>query len=173
MDRIPIPLHILIVDSNHLVLKLWRRYLMRVGSTTVVSACNGVEAVAAVRDAHRSKNFDLIFMDISVPGMDGLEVERLIRSLECDPLPCDPSGNEGGLLVASEGSARWACKDLCSDESNMNYIVALTDSTSVSDQAQSDEGGFDEVWTKPVAFSMIGSSVMRWNSTSNLTLVNL
>jgi hypothetical protein len=55
----------------------------------------------------------------------------------------------------------------------MSYIVALTDSTSVSDQAQSDEGGFDEVWTKLVAFSMIGSLVMRWNSTSNLTLVNL
>ena len=77
------PLHILAVDDNNLNLKLLTRYLAKRPIDTVVTARNGVEAVAAVRRAHDlGKNFDVIFMDISMPTMDGFEATRLIRAWE-------------------------------------------------------------------------------------------
>jgi CheY-like chemotaxis protein len=164
-------LHILIVDSNHLVLKLLRRYLTKGRLNTVVAACNGVEAVAAVRDAHRKNYFDLIFIDISTPGIDGSEVVKLIRSLERDPVSCNAYENEDGLLVPSEGSARWVCNDLDRDESNKSYIVALTDSSGAGGRVQPEEGGFDGIFTKPIAFPKIGSLLKRWNSAG--TIANL
>lgn len=79
------PLHILAVDDNSLNLKLLTRYLAKRPLDTVVTARNGVEAVAAVRRAHElGKNFDVIFMDISMPTMDGFEATRLIRAWERD-----------------------------------------------------------------------------------------
>ena len=79
------PLHILAVDDNSLNLKLLTRYLAKRSCDTVVTARNGVEAVAAVRRAHElGKNFDVIFMDISMPTMDGFEATRLIRAWERD-----------------------------------------------------------------------------------------
>lgn len=79
------PLHILAVDDNSLNLKLLTRYLAKRPCDTVVTARNGVEAVAAVRRAHElGQNFDVIFMDISMPTMDGFEATRLIRAWERD-----------------------------------------------------------------------------------------
>ncbi len=67
-------LRVLVVEDNPVNQKVMRKLLEREGHrTTVVS--DGVQAV----EAARSEPFDLIFMDLQMPGMDGFEATALIR----------------------------------------------------------------------------------------------
>ncbi len=66
--------HILIVDDDHDILTLERKILEREGF--VVSAANdGKEAVEKIE----TSDFDLILLDIMMPGIDGFEVSRVIQ----------------------------------------------------------------------------------------------
>ena len=75
-------LNILVVDDNTINLRLMQRYLAKTTSGSVVTACNGIEAVKAVYNFTAGKKFDLILMDISMPEMDGFQAVKLIRSFE-------------------------------------------------------------------------------------------
>ncbi|KFX92199.1 hypothetical protein O988_07376, partial [Pseudogymnoascus sp. VKM F-3808] len=82
---LPVPtrsLRILAVDDNALNLLLLTRYLSKRPNDTVVTARDGLEAVAAVRAA--ADPFDVVFMDISMPGMDGFAATRAIRVMEAE-----------------------------------------------------------------------------------------
>jgi PAS domain S-box-containing protein len=71
----PTSLKILIVEDNEVNRFLLRRYLTTAGHH-VVEAFDGVEGVAAAQ----SEAFDVIFTDISMPRMDGVEATRAIRA---------------------------------------------------------------------------------------------
>ena len=66
---------ILIVEDNPTNRIVLREMLRHLGQT-VVEASNGSEAVELAR--HR--RFDLIFMDVSMPGIDGVTASRQIRA---------------------------------------------------------------------------------------------
>jgi signal transduction histidine kinase/CheY-like chemotaxis protein len=71
------PLHILLVEDNAINHMLATRLLQKCGHT-VTLATSGVEALAATE----ARSFDLVLMDVQMPGMDGFEATANIRARE-------------------------------------------------------------------------------------------
>jgi CheY-like chemotaxis protein len=80
-DRIEQPLKrclkILVVDDDDLNRRMMRLILVRDGHDVQVVA-NGLEALDAVKE----QKFDVVFMDLQMPIMDGFESSRQIREWE-------------------------------------------------------------------------------------------
>ncbi len=68
------PLHILLAEDNIVNQKVARRFLEKIGYHTDV-AFNGIE----VLDALKRQSYDLIFMDVQMPDMDGEQATMEIR----------------------------------------------------------------------------------------------
>jgi signal transduction histidine kinase/CheY-like chemotaxis protein/uncharacterized membrane protein affecting hemolysin expression len=70
-------LHVLLAEDNAVNQRLAVRLLEKRGHSVAV-ACNGREALIALE----KEKFDLIFMDVQMPEMDGLEATAAIREKE-------------------------------------------------------------------------------------------
>ncbi len=67
---------VLVVEDNDMNMQLVE-YLLEEGGASIVKATSGEEALSITRSADP---FDLILMDIHLPGMDGLSVVREMKS---------------------------------------------------------------------------------------------
>ena len=74
-------LRILLVEDNAINLKLLVAYMRKL-NLPHSTACNGLEALNAYKAAHPHQPFDVIFMDISMPIMSGIESTKHIRRFE-------------------------------------------------------------------------------------------
>jgi CheY-like chemotaxis protein len=70
---------ILVVDDNEINILIAGRILGKLGFELDFAA-DGMEAIAKVK----SHQYDLIFMDIKMPGIDGFETTGIIREMEGD-----------------------------------------------------------------------------------------
>jgi len=78
-----VPVRVLVVDDQ----ELFRRAATAVvqsmhGFSVVGSAADGEESVEVVADVRP----DLVLMDVNLPGIDGLEATRRIRTLDSAPV---------------------------------------------------------------------------------------
>ena len=88
----PIPLQssfntkkILVVDDNEVNILIAKRFLSKWGFI-IDFASNGEEAIHKIIE----NNYDLVFMDIRMPGIDGFDATRIIREIPGDYFKCLP-----------------------------------------------------------------------------------
>lgn len=71
--------HILVVDDSDDLREILEFILQSKGAD-VDTACDGAEAI----DKSKSVSYDLILMDMRMPGMDGLQTAKKIRDVRQD-----------------------------------------------------------------------------------------
>ena len=102
---------ILVVDDNEINRKLLNELLHNLGAT-VEQASNGQQAIRAV--AENKGRYDLVLMDLQMPGMDGYEATRVIRE----------ELNEGDLpIIAVSAHAMNSEKQRCLDAGMNDHLA--------------------------------------------------
>jgi signal transduction histidine kinase/CheY-like chemotaxis protein len=74
-------LRALIVDDNEVARQILRESLDTLAQR-VDAVASGSEAIAAIRERDSTEPYDIVFMDWRMPGMDGLQASRYIKSDE-------------------------------------------------------------------------------------------
>jgi CheY-like chemotaxis protein len=130
---------VLLVDDNKINLSLLETFIKRQKRKLDYDCAeNGLLAVEAARQ--NPSGYAIIFMDVSMPGMDGLEATREIRKLE-------------KKRVAELGEETAPAPAL---------IVALTGLANGRDQSDAFASGVDLFMTKPTKFMEIGNLINEW-----------
>ncbi len=109
-DQTGAQLRILVVDDMPVNLIVVEKMLDSLGYQ-VESANNGIEAVEAIKASH----FDMIFMDIQMPEMDGFEATRRIRAMDIE--------RSSIPIVAITANTQASDRDACI-ETGMNDFIA-------------------------------------------------
>lgn len=140
---------LLLVEDNQVNLKLLKTFMAKQGCKNIRTAENGQIAVEEVmRLAEASRAFDIIFMDISMPVMDGFAATVAIRNIERE----------------KRGAGKPPLKDVCPS----SYIVALAGLASARDEERGYQSGMDLVLTKPVKFKELKELLQRWKAGKEL-----
>lgn len=102
------PLSILLVEDNAVNQLLASRVLLKLGYEKPGIANNGVEALQVLKE----QDYDIVFMDVQMPEMDGLETTRRIRQ----DLTKQP------LIIAMTANAMQGDKEECLQAGMDDYI---------------------------------------------------
>ncbi len=100
---------ILVAEDNAINQKVALKMLSKMNITADI-AINGVEAVNAVRN----KRYDIVFMDVQMPEMDGLEATKRIREVETPPLHT--------TIVAMTANALQGDRERCLEAGMDDYL---------------------------------------------------
>lgn len=105
------PFRILVAEDNSVNQKLMARLLEKEGFRADLVA-NGKEAIRALSMIP----YDLVFMDVQMPEMDGLEATRIIRDLNSNVLKHDVR------IVATTAHARREDQKICLEAGMDDYL---------------------------------------------------
>jgi len=112
-----LPLRIMVCDDNLINQKVAQRVLQQMGYKATVTG-NGKEAV----DALERERFDLIFMDLQMPEMNGLEATQLIRERQQDSSQF-PNLHPPVIIIAMTASAMVGDRDKCLATGMDDYVA--------------------------------------------------
>jgi CheY-like chemotaxis protein len=132
------PLRILLCEDNAIGQKVAIRILQQLGYQPDL-AVNGREAL----DALDRKPYDLVFMDVMMPGMDGLEATRAIR--ERQKSGQNPHYNSRIIIIAMTAQAMQGDREKC--------LAA----------------GMDDYLVKPIRPKDVRAVIKQWSSQANAT----
>jgi len=127
-----LPLRVLLCDDNSVNQKVAARLLQQMGYKADIAG-NGLEALAAFE----RQAYDLVFMDVMMPEMGGLEATRAIRE-------------------------RQARRSEFPNFKSPIIIVAMTASAMQGDREKCIEAGMDDYLSKPVRPEDIRAIIERW-----------
>jgi CheY-like chemotaxis protein/HPt (histidine-containing phosphotransfer) domain-containing protein len=128
------PLRVLLCDDNAINQKVALRLLQQMGYKGDVAG-NGLECLAALE----RQPYDLIFMDVQMPEMDGLEATHQIRLRQKNP---SATGHFKRIIT----------------------IVAMTANAMQGDREKCLAAGMDDYLAKPVRPDDIRKILERWGS---------
>lgn len=126
-DEVTHPLRILLVDDNSSNLIVAEKHVEALGHSALIAQ----SAIYAL-EALQRETYDIIFMDIRMPGMDGLETTRRIRS----------------------GQGGEANRDV--------HIIALTAYGLDGDRDRCLEAGMNDYLSKPVLRSALAAAIQAY-----------
>jgi CheY-like chemotaxis protein len=112
-----LPLRTLLCDDNAINQKVAVRLLQQMGYQPDI-ANNGVEALAALE----KQAYDIIFMDVQMPEMDGLEATRIIRERQGDKAKF-PNYKSSIIIIAMTASAMPGDRDKCIAAGMDDYLA--------------------------------------------------
>jgi PAS domain S-box-containing protein len=101
-------MRVLVVEDNPVNRRLATMMLERLGHRAE-TASTGAEAVAACAD----RRFEIVLMDVQMPGMDGFEATRRIRDLEDRPQP---------YIIANTAHAMAGDRERCLSAGMDDYL---------------------------------------------------
>jgi CheY-like chemotaxis protein len=126
--------HVLAVDDNAINLRILTKLIKQLGYC-YAAACNGFEAVQLYKAASTSRPFSFIFMDISMPVMNGYVAAQEIRAYELEQnIP-------------------------------PTRIVAFTGLRNVASEQEALASGIDLFLTKPVSLQKLKALLIEENGT--------
>ncbi len=131
-----LPLRILLCDDNPVNQKVAQRLLQQMGYRVDLAA-NGAEAVAALD----RKAYDLIFMDLLMPEVGGVEATKIIRDRQKQP-------------------------EVYQHYKSPMVIIAMTASAMQGDREKCLAAGMDDYLAKPVRPEDVRAIVERWGATA-------
>ncbi len=105
---------ILVAEDNAVNQKVAMRYLQSIGRAATL-VVNGQEAI----DALHRQPYDLIFMDVQMPVLDGLEATRRIRKAQKEG---DPALSPNLRIVAMTANALTGDREICLGAGMDDYI---------------------------------------------------
>jgi PAS domain S-box-containing protein len=136
VNRVAEGFNVLIAEDNPINALLARKIVTRAGGTATIVE-DGRLAIAAVWDTlqHRKAAFDLILMDVLMPGIDGLAAAKSIKDLFRDR-------RHPGLVCPP--------------------IIALTAHAFAEDRERCYAAGLDDYLAKPFEADQLQDVLLRW-----------
>ncbi|UZJ55211.1 hypothetical protein CBS101457_004531 [Exobasidium rhododendri] len=150
-------LQVLTVEDNHINRKVLAAFLDKLNAD-YVEATNGEEGVK-VFESYPPHHFDVIFMDLSMPVLDGIGATIQIRKIEAERFRKDKGVHHPAwmkatkttpLMLSTPGGTRPSAQTRAK-------IFTLTGRSSDEDKRRAFQTGADAYLVKPLGFKVLSS----------------